>query len=41
VEDYKGNKLLLFGSFWSIKWVCDHNPQLVLTEFNEKGEEEE
>ena len=36
VEDYKGNKLLLFSSFWSIKWVSDHNPQLVLTEFNEE-----
>ncbi len=34
VEDYKGNKLLLFSSFWSIKWVSDHNPQLVLTEFS-------
>ena len=41
VEDYKGNKLLLFSSFWSIKWVADHNPQLVLTEFNERSEEEE
>ena len=41
VEDYKGNKLLLFSSFWSIKWVCDHNPQLVLTEFNERGEDED
>ena len=41
VEDYKGNKLLLFGAFWSIKWVADHNPQLVLTEFNERSEEEE
>ncbi|MCF0124057.1 MAG: peptide chain release factor 3 [Ruminiclostridium sp.] len=41
VEDYKGNKLLLFSSFWSIKWVSDHNPQLVLTEFNEKNREDE
>ena len=41
VEDYKGNKLLLFSSFWSIKWVSDHNPQLVLTEFNERGDEED
>ncbi len=41
VEDYKGSRLLLFGSFWSIKWVCDHNPQLVLTEFNEKNGDEE
>ena len=40
VEDYKGNKLLLFSSFWSIKWVSDHNPQLVLTEFNERSEED-
>ena len=41
VEDYKGNKLLLFSSFWSIKWVTDHNPQLVLTEFNERTDEED
>ena len=41
VEDMRGNKLLLFGAFWSIKWVADHNPQLVLTEFNERSEEEE
>ena len=41
VEDYKGNKLLLFASFWSIKWVSDHNPQLVLTEFNEKNTDDE
>ena len=41
VEDYKGNKLLLFSSFWSIKWVSDHNPQLVLTEFNEKNSEDD
>ena len=41
VEDYKGNKLLLFGAFWSIKWVSDHNPQLVLTEFNEKNQEDD
>ena len=41
VEDYKGNKLLLFSSFWSIKWVSDHNPQLVLTEFNEKNNEDD
>ena len=26
VEDYKGNKLLLFSSFWSIKWVTDPQP---------------
>ena len=41
VEDYKGNKLLLFSSFWSNKWVSDHNPQLVLTEFNEKNSEDD
>ncbi len=33
VEDYRGNKLLLFSSSWSIKWVTDHNKDLVLSEF--------
>lgn len=33
VEDYKGNKLLLFGSAWSINWVQDRNRHLVLAEF--------
>ena len=41
VEDYKGNQLLLFSSFWSIKWVCDHNPGLVLTEFCEPDGDED
>ena len=41
VEDYKGNKLLLFSYFWSIKWVTDHTPQLVLPEFNERTDEED
>ena len=41
VEDYKGNQLLLFSSFWSIKWVCDHNPGLVLTEFRELDGDED
>ena len=41
VEDYKGNQLLLFSSFWSIKWVCDHNPGLVLTEFREPDGDED
>ena len=33
VEDYKGNKLLLFGAQWSINWVMDKNKGLVLSEF--------
>ena len=33
VEDYQGNKLLLFSAPWSIKWVQDKNKSLVLSEF--------
>ena len=33
VEDYKGNKLLLFGALWSINWVLDKNKSLKLSEF--------
>ena len=33
VEDYQGNKLLLFSAPWSIKWVQDKNPSLKLSEF--------
>ncbi len=33
VEDYRGNKLILFTSAWSIKWVEDKNKGLVLGEF--------
>ena len=33
VEDYKGNKLLLFGAQWSINWVLDKNKSLKLSEF--------
>ena len=33
--------VVAFSSFWSIKWVTDHNPQLVLTEFNERTDEED
>ena len=33
VEDYKGNKLLLFASQWSIQWVQDRNKTLKLAEF--------
>ena len=33
VEDYKGGKLLLFSSAWSIRWVAERNPDLVLAEF--------
>ncbi len=34
VEDYRGGKLLLFSTAWSINWVQDKNKDLVLTEFN-------
>lgn len=40
VQDYKGNNLLLFGSFWSIKWITDHNKQLVLSEFGGTGHQD-
>ncbi|MCD7880564.1 MAG: peptide chain release factor 3 [Clostridiales bacterium] len=33
VEDYQGNKLLLFSAPWSIKWVQDKNKGLELSEF--------
>ncbi len=33
VEDLKGNRLLLFGSPWSINWAEQHNEQLKLSEF--------
>ena len=33
VEDYHGNKLLLFSNAWSINWVSDRNKNLVLAEF--------
>jgi peptide chain release factor 3 len=36
VEDYRGNKLILFSSAWSIKWVTDHNKNLVLSEFGKE-----
>lgn len=33
VEDFHGNNLLLFASEWSVKWTCDKNPSLRLSEF--------
>ena len=33
IEDLKGNRLLLFGSPWSINWAQEHNPDLRLSEF--------
>ncbi len=33
IEDLKGNRLLLFGSPWSINWAQDHNSALRLSEF--------
>ncbi|MCD7801807.1 MAG: peptide chain release factor 3, partial [Clostridiales bacterium] len=33
VEDYQGNKLLLFSAPWSIKWVQDKNKGLEMSEF--------
>lgn len=33
VEDYKGGKLLLFSSAWSINWVAERNKNLVMSEF--------
>ena len=38
VEDYHGNKLLLFSNNWSINWVADRNKNLVLTEFRKTKE---
>jgi peptide chain release factor 3 len=40
VEDYKGNNLILFSSPWSIKWTCDKNPSLKLSEFGGVTREE-
>jgi peptide chain release factor 3 len=40
VEDYRGNKLLIFTSEWSIRWVLEDNPGLELCEFNRSAEEE-
>lgn len=33
VEDLKGNKLLLFTSFWNVGWAIEHNKGLELSEF--------
>ncbi len=33
IEDLKGNRLLLFGSPWSVDWAEKHNPELRLSEF--------
>ncbi len=33
VEDFKGNQLLLFTSFWSINWTADRNKDIRLQEF--------
>jgi peptide chain release factor 3 len=33
VEDYRGGKLLLFSTSWSINWVSERNKDLVLSEF--------
>ncbi len=37
VQDFRGNDLLIFTSEWSIRWVLEDNPGLMLAEFN-KGE---
>ena len=33
IQDLKGNRLLLFTSYWSIDWALDHNKGLELREF--------
>ncbi len=33
VEDYRGRQVVLFTSAWSVKWVEDRNPGLILQEF--------
>ncbi len=38
VQDYRGNNLLLFTSEWSVRWVLEDNPELVLAEFNTNNE---
>jgi len=38
VEDYHGNKLLLFSNVWSINWVSERNKELVLSEFHSAKE---
>ena len=37
VEDFKGNQLLLFSSFWSINWTAERNKNLRLLEFGGAG----
>ena len=32
LEDYKGNNLLVFSSFWAIDFTCRRNPGLVVKE---------
>jgi len=34
VEDFKGNKLLLFTSYWNINWALERNEGLELTDFS-------
>ena len=33
VEDFKGNQLLLFSSYWSINWTAERNKSLRMLEF--------
>ena len=33
VEDFKGNQLLLFSSFWSINWTAERNKSIRMLEF--------
>ena len=32
LEDYKGNNLLVFSSYWAIDFTCRRNPGLVVKE---------
>jgi peptide chain release factor 3 len=38
VEDYRGGKLLLFSTAWSINWVSERNKNLILAEFGKVKE---
>ena len=36
VQDVRGNNLLIFNGQWTIQWAENKNPDLILTEFNQK-----
>ena len=36
VQDVRGNNLLIFNGQWTIQWAENKNPDLILTEFNQR-----